>query len=63
MPGRKLRNAANIGDELLLCAELRTGVDVELPNSCGETALHLAARWGHTTCLDALLNGSLGAFC
>lgn len=47
-PGQALFNPAAGGDQLLVKALIRRGVNLKAVNVDGDTALHLAAKGGHT---------------
>ena len=55
MEGQELCDAARKGDLARLRAILATGVDVNVRDSRGWTALENAAYYGRTACLEALL--------
>ncbi len=52
----RLLIAAQKGDDTLLAALLRAGASVDACTRQKETALHLCARYGHTTCVPLLLH-------
>ena len=55
-PGSTLRGAASRGDLATVRAELDAGVDVDAVNTPGYTALHLAARKGHSAIVKILID-------
>ena len=54
-PEAFLRQAARAGDALQIERLIAQGADPLSPTELGETALHLAARYGHAGCVQALL--------